>query len=220
MRPMPEPLNEIEVLKCQHILKRAYELSLSLRTSSADSTTPEPPAEFTEALAEGLARTCVRPVVSNSCRQYLMQLIEADPTVEDAADKEWLYKLLLDELFGFGPLGAIMRDPIVRELRVIRLNLIMVDCSRNAWKRASHIFQSEEHLLDTVSRILKIELPALKNRSYIEKQLDGEIWAAFNLNIAENIDDSKFVGRSVPHIAGEHNVPFLVLQRMAEAMGA
>ncbi|MEZ4544773.1 MAG: hypothetical protein R3C24_12885 [Cyanobacteriota/Melainabacteria group bacterium] len=43
---MPEPLNEIEVLKCQHILNVAYELSLSLRTSSGHSTTPEPPAEF------------------------------------------------------------------------------------------------------------------------------------------------------------------------------
>ncbi|MCW5822454.1 MAG: hypothetical protein KIT34_06590 [Cyanobacteria bacterium TGS_CYA1] len=62
---------------------------------------------------------------------------------------------LLDEVFGFGPLGAILRDPSLREIFVSNYDKVLIRTARQEKMGPSEVvFESLEHYLKIVERIL------------------------------------------------------------------
>lgn len=65
-----------------------------------------------------------------------------------------LIQTILDELFGFGPLGPVLRDPSVRDIWVNGPDNVVVERDGHFEKASVH-FENEEHLLLTITKVVK-----------------------------------------------------------------
>lgn len=65
-----------------------------------------------------------------------------------------LIQTVLDELFGFGPLGPVLRDPSVRDIWVNGAENVVVEREGHFEKAAVH-FENDDHLMLTIMKVLK-----------------------------------------------------------------
>lgn len=102
----------------------------------------------------------------------LMSSFESEPSAMQIRDKVKTFSIaeaesltvfeqgvllqdILDEVFGFGPLGPILRDPSVREIFVSDFNNVLVRRAKEEKTAPSVVaFENLEHYLKIVERIL------------------------------------------------------------------
>ncbi|MBX9569032.1 MAG: Flp pilus assembly complex ATPase component TadA [Candidatus Obscuribacterales bacterium] len=86
-------------------------------------------------------------------RQLIRTLVDEDEAPLSEMEKGILLQSVLDEVFGFGPLGPVLRDPSVGDICINAPNEIFVE----RWGRqekTSVTFESQLHLLLTIDKIL------------------------------------------------------------------
>jgi pilus assembly protein CpaF len=95
--------------------------------------------------SNGEAREEVLAVVRN--------MIAAEPMPLSFAERERLAREILDEIFGFGPLESLLRDPTISDILVNRFDQIYVE--RNGkLQTAALCFRDDAHLMQIIDRIV------------------------------------------------------------------
>ena len=90
-------------------------------------------------------------------RAYILSALSRNRSLSDA-QKAYVRDAVLDDLFGFGPLGPLLRNPHVGNIYLEGLNSAYIEKygSRGAAKlhKVRVPFDDEEHLLDIINRIM------------------------------------------------------------------
>ncbi len=98
--------------------------------------------------------------VQDRIRARVFELVESDGHLEEFPDFQnrtsagILTQYLLDEIFGFGPLGPVLRDPTVCDILVDGPDSVYV-LRDGGYEKAAVFFENTEHLLLTMSKILR-----------------------------------------------------------------
>ncbi len=89
---------------------------------------------------------------TRNARKKVRQFVfgENTPHVLSSYERSALLQTCLDELFGYGPLGPLVRDPEVQEIKVYSKDVTMVRKRGEDFENASISFDSDEHLYDLV----------------------------------------------------------------------
>lgn len=110
-------------------------------------------------------------------RTRIRELVNADPAPLTYMEKGILLQKILDELFGFGPLGPLLRDPSVRDIYVYSHDQVHVErvvpapnnpggkCIRKGIERTEVSFRDEEHIKAIVARIFKSNGASLSKKA-------------------------------------------------------
>jgi hypothetical protein len=95
--------------------------------------------------------------VNETGRAYILNALSRNRSLSDA-QKAYVRDAVLDDLFGFGPLGPLLRNPQVANIYLEGLHSAYVEKygTRGAVKRhkVRVPFDNEEHLLDIINRIM------------------------------------------------------------------
>jgi pilus assembly protein CpaF len=67
-------------------------------------------------------------------------------------ERVWIVEQVIDELIGFGPLGALLRDPKVDEIMVNGLDGVWVECGGKLMLTSAG-FRDDDHVLEIIQRI-------------------------------------------------------------------
>jgi pilus assembly protein CpaF len=86
-------------------------------------------------------------------RARARDLVEKDQSPLTQAEKGILLQSVLDELFGFGPLGPLLRDPGVGDICVNGPRAVYAQRG-GRFEKAAITFEDEKHLRDTIEKIL------------------------------------------------------------------
>jgi pilus assembly protein CpaF len=143
----------------------------SINSTSAQSTpaTPRPPApthrpQYLELKAnvhrkllnrlnlEALA-TADRARAEGEIRSLLFELIAEESMPLSMGERDAILGDVLDEVFGFGPLEPIMRDPTVTDILVNTYNQVYVERGGKLERLATG-FQDDKHLMRVIDRIV------------------------------------------------------------------
>jgi Flp pilus assembly CpaF family ATPase len=93
-------------------------------------------------------------------RHKIIQLIDEDKVIENVVDfktvahKSILLQTALDEIFSFGPLGPLLRDPSVGDIWVNGPSEIYTERDGNV-ERSVVSFEDRAHLEHTIAKILE-----------------------------------------------------------------
>ncbi|MDX2180105.1 MAG: CpaF family protein [Bryobacteraceae bacterium] len=91
--------------------------------------------------------------VRGEVRQALMALLDAEPTLLSAAEKQQLADEVLDEVFGLGPLETLLKDPTVSDILVNTAKQVYVE--RKGLLELTPIqFRDTPHLLRIIDKIV------------------------------------------------------------------
>src|SRR4029078_6487652 len=71
----------------------------------------------------------------------------------NAAEKEKIQSDLLDEVFGLGPLEALLRDPKVSDILVNNKNLVYIERG-GILQKTDVVFRDDRHILQIIDRIV------------------------------------------------------------------
>mgnify|MGYP003375404625 CR=1 FL=1 len=112
------------------------------------------------ALVERLRRDAVRelrhsgaPLTGDRLEEHVVRLIaEEHPGIDEDAE-DALVRAVLDEALGLGPLEALMRDPDVTEIMVVRPDLVFVE-RHGRVEPCGARFADAGHVMHVVDRIL------------------------------------------------------------------
>jgi pilus assembly protein CpaF len=96
-------------------------------------------------LANGRARQAVTDLIQD--------LILNEKLLLNGAEKERLQGDLLDEVFGYGPLEPLLKDPTVSDILVNRTNLVYVERA-GVLEKSEIKFRDDRHLLQIIDRIV------------------------------------------------------------------
>ncbi len=113
-----------------------------------------------EAVLQGSSLTGLTDENKELVRVRLIELVNADPTCNDMPESikhthhTILMQSVLDEVFGFGPLGPVLRDPTVWDIWVNGPDAVYVEREKR-FEKAGVNFESEEHLLLTIRKVLQ-----------------------------------------------------------------
>ncbi len=91
--------------------------------------------------------------VRSEVRQALMNLLDAEPTLLSASDKQQLADEVLDEVFGLGPLEMLLKDATVSDILVNTANQVYVE-RRGLLELTSVRFRDTPHLLRIIDKIV------------------------------------------------------------------
>lgn len=93
--------------------------------------------------------------VIRNARKKVRQFVfgESSSHALTSYERSVLIQQCLDELFGYGPLGPLVRDPEVREIKVYSKDLTMVRKKSDEFENALILFDDEEHLYDLLDVI-------------------------------------------------------------------
>src|SRR4029450_13730140 len=88
-------------------------------------------------------------------RRVIAVIIEAQlsTTPLSLLERETLVPDVLNELFGLGPLEALLRDPAVSDILVNRHNLIFIE-REGKLEETDIVFKDDRHLLQIIERIV------------------------------------------------------------------
>ncbi len=86
-------------------------------------------------------------------RLRIRELIHSDPAPLTMMEKGILLQSVLDEVFGFGPLSPILRDPAVGDVYVHNASSIYVERD-GKFIETTETFESDQHLRQVIDRIL------------------------------------------------------------------
>ena len=112
------------------------------------------------ALVERLRRDAVRelrhsgdPLTGDRLEEHLVRLIAEEHPGVDADAEDALVRAVLDEALGLGPLEALMRDPDVTEIMVVRPDRVFVE-RHGGIEPSGARFAYAAHVMHVVDRIL------------------------------------------------------------------
>ena len=86
-------------------------------------------------------------------RQALMALLDAEPTLLSAAEKQQLAEEVLDEVFGLGPLEALLKDVTVSDILVNTAQQVYVE-RKGLLDLTPVKFRDNAHLLRIIDKIV------------------------------------------------------------------
>ncbi len=86
-------------------------------------------------------------------RQALMTLLDAEPTLLSASDKQQLAEEVLDEVFGLGPLEALLKDATVSDILVNTASQVYVE-RKGLLELTPVKFRDTPHLLRIIDKIV------------------------------------------------------------------
>lgn len=91
--------------------------------------------------------------IKRKVRPTVMDLIAAEPAPLSRDERITMAEEVLDEIFGFGPLEQLLKDPEISDILVNSCKVIYVE-KRGKLQRASVTFRDERHLLQIIDRIV------------------------------------------------------------------
>lgn len=86
-------------------------------------------------------------------RQALIALIEAEPTLLSALEKQQICDEVLDEVFGLGPLEPLLQDPTISDILVNGSKQVYVE-RKGVLELTSVTFRDDAHLLRIIDKIV------------------------------------------------------------------
>jgi pilus assembly protein CpaF len=101
---------------------------------------------------EALAAT-ERPRAESDIRTLLFELIAEEGTPLSMTEREGILGDVLDEVFGYGPLEPLLRDPTVNDILVNTYKNVFVERS-GMHERVPTAFQDDKHLMRVIDRIV------------------------------------------------------------------
>src|SRR6185295_16269188 len=79
----------------------------------------------------------------------IQDIVTKEKLLLNATEKDRIQSDLLDEVFGFGPLEPLLRDPTISDILVNRTNLIYVE-RRGVLQKIDLKFRDDRHLLQII----------------------------------------------------------------------
>src|ERR1700751_1000120 len=96
----------------------------------------------------------VQPARARQAVAALVNDLVSDHQVPlNAAEKERIQTELLDEVFGLGPLEALLRDPKVSDVLVNRKDLVYVERGGKI-EKVNVAFRDDRHVIQIIDRIV------------------------------------------------------------------
>ncbi len=86
-------------------------------------------------------------------RQALLSLIDSEPTLLSAIEKQQISDEVLDEVFGLGPLEPLLQDPTISDILVNTHKQVYVE-RRGLLEITSVSFRDDQHLLRIIDKIV------------------------------------------------------------------
>ncbi len=86
-------------------------------------------------------------------RARIREIVNSDPTPLTMMEKGILLQNVLDEIFGFGPLGPLLRDPSVQGIYVHYASSVYVE-RQGELVRTTEAFENEQHLRQIIDKII------------------------------------------------------------------
>ena len=86
-------------------------------------------------------------------RQALISLIDAEPTLLSALEKQQICDEVLDEVFGLGPLEPLLQDPTISDILVNGSKQVYVE-RKGVLELTSVTFRDDPHLLRIIDKIV------------------------------------------------------------------
>lgn len=87
-------------------------------------------------------------------RARIREIVNSDPAPLTMMEKGILLQNVLDEVFGFGPLGPLLRDPSVGDICVNGVNSIYVE-RHGRLEKTNVAFENDRHLRQTIDKIIQ-----------------------------------------------------------------
>lgn len=87
-------------------------------------------------------------------RARIREIVNSDPAPLTMMEKGILLQNVLDEVFGFGPLGPLLRDPSVGDICVNGINNIYVE-RHGRLEKANIFFEDAKHLRQTMDKVVR-----------------------------------------------------------------
>ncbi len=87
-------------------------------------------------------------------RARIREMVNSDPAPLTMMEKGILLQNVLDEIFGFGPLGPLLRDPSVGDICVNRFDQIYVE-RHGRLEKTTVVFENDRHLRQTIDKIIQ-----------------------------------------------------------------
>jgi pilus assembly protein CpaF len=87
-------------------------------------------------------------------RARIREIVNSDPAPLTMMEKGILLQNVLDEVFGFGPLGPLLRDPSVGDICVNGTSMVYVE-RHGRLEKTSIVFENERHLRQTIDKIIQ-----------------------------------------------------------------
>ncbi len=87
-------------------------------------------------------------------RARIREMVNLDQAPLSSAEKGILLQNVLDEVFGFGPLGPLLRDPTVAAICVNGIRPTYVE-RRGRWQLTTVAFDNTRHLMQNIEKILQ-----------------------------------------------------------------
>jgi pilus assembly protein CpaF len=91
--------------------------------------------------------------VRQEVRQALMGLIDGEPTLLSSLDKQQVCDEVLDEVFGLGPLEALLDDPTISDILVNTHKQVYIE-RKGVLELTSVMFRDDAHLLRIIDKIV------------------------------------------------------------------
>jgi pilus assembly protein CpaF len=133
--------------------------------SALPPTRPQPPRQQYLDLRAGIHRKLLnrlnlealaqadRSRAESEIRTLLHELLSEEGAPLSLSERETLFVEILDDVFGLGPLEALMRDPTVSDILVNGYKHVFVERGGILEKMATN-FQDDRHLLRVIDRIV------------------------------------------------------------------
>jgi pilus assembly protein CpaF len=86
-------------------------------------------------------------------RQALLALIDGEPTLLSATEKQQISDEVLDEVFGLGPLEPLLKDPTISDILVNTSKHVYVE-RRGLLELTNVAFRDDQHLLRIIDKIV------------------------------------------------------------------
>jgi pilus assembly protein CpaF len=91
--------------------------------------------------------------VRGEVRQALISLIDGEPTLLSALEKQQICEEVLDEVFGLGPLEPLLSDPTISDILVNGSKQVYVE-RKGVLELTSVTFRDDQHLLRIIDKIV------------------------------------------------------------------
>jgi pilus assembly protein CpaF len=87
-------------------------------------------------------------------RARIREIVNSDPAPLTMMEKGILLQNVLDEIFGFGPLGPLLRDPSIGDICVNGPSSIYVE-RHGRLEKTTVVFENDRHLRQTIDKIIQ-----------------------------------------------------------------
>jgi pilus assembly protein CpaF len=86
-------------------------------------------------------------------RSRIRDMVNSDPSPLTMMERSILLQNVLDEIFGFGPLGPLLRDPSISDIMVNGCNSVYIE-RHGRLSKTPVVFENDRHLRQTIDKII------------------------------------------------------------------